>query len=73
MMERILDIELAPKEKERADQLRKQHKTHGCLYMLESVNAAGEQCVQIIWTPVKVEDCGPEDKIEIWNITDVPE
>lgn len=72
-MERILDIELAPKEKERADQLRKQHKTHGFLYMLESVSAAGEQCVQIIWSPTHVEDCDPEDKVEIHNITDNPE
>ena len=72
-MERILDIELTPKEYERAEELRKQHKTHGHLYMLESCNAAGEPCIQIVWTPVKVEDCDPEDKIEIRNITDNPE
>ena len=72
-MERILDIELAPKEKERADQLRKQHKTHGYLYMLESVSAAGEPCIQIIWSPTHVEDCDPTDPVEIYNITDNPE
>lgn len=72
-MERILDIELTPKEKERAEKLRAEHNTQGFLYMLESVSAAGEQCVQIIWSPTHVEDCDPTDKVEIYNITDNPE
>ena len=72
-MERILDIELTHKEKERADQLRKQHKTHGFLYMQEDVSIHEMQCVQIIWSPQKIENCEPTDKINIYNITDNPE
>ena len=72
-MERILDIELTPKEKERAEKLRTEHNTQGFLYMEHVILPTGEPGAEIFWSPQLIEDCAWTDPVEICRITDIPE
>ena len=72
-MERILDIELTPKEKERAEKLREEHNTQGFLYMENVILPTGEPGAEIIWSPQRIEACAPTDSVKICKITDIPE